>query len=488
MLCLQRRLNLSKANQGLNAMHPSEIGRDFFLEMRRAREVQRTTGGYASKDVSPDTRTVVAEFAVSAKRRGVPLEEFVKIAEGTSYTPAPRTLYRHVAAIERGDAPLSAKKATGARSLLTLVQKEILGGYLLTAEKKTDLFVCQTKSMEFFGVKIGHSTAGNYVHELELSFQLVGARSMPKDMTFDMYVKSYFDWLFERHQEGWLIISPSLLWCMDSFTDSHRRDREKTISGLNQKQRKLAGHKWVYTNNYLCCIWADGVNRTPTLCFTFNKKLDPDGPNRKNVLAWCKVWGIDPSRIYYLQSSKHYCKESSDQVSEFCCRYRDKFTGTHGYHDGGGAFKIKKTLITSDVAKSVRVMPSVPHGELSTCDNHYNALVKKSHSPRASVEGDEAENAIIYLAMCDRVDSGAIAHMFTRNLFLDHKNITLAEVEARLRGWKGLNIRRERLFAHYMDCYHDFLPNFIEEQSQKLNVAKDDEMDGAYWTQNTKKI
>ena len=76
-------------------------------------------------------------------------------------------------------------------------------------------------------------------------------------------------------------------------------------------------------------------------------------------------------------------------------------------------------------------MPSVQHGQISTCDEVYNANVKervKANNPNLD---DEAHRAIKYLHECNQAGKKAVASMFTKNLFLD-PNVKLVDVEAYL--------------------------------------------------------
>ena len=66
--------------------------------------------------------------------------------------------------------------------------------------------------------------------------------------------------------------------------------------------------------------------------FTYNAIFDPHVPRWGEVLKWRDELGIASNRLYYQDSEKHYCKEFSEQVTEFVMRFEDKIVGAHVIH------------------------------------------------------------------------------------------------------------------------------------------------------------
>jgi hypothetical protein len=422
----------------------------------------------------------VAQYARSARDSGTPLATFAKIGENTDYAPSVRTLQRHVAALEAKTTPLSREKASGASTSLTDEQRDILFGWVLWSQEKINLDALIAASARFFGVTISKPTASRYCTAGELSTQLTGKRPMPKKLSRDDYVLGYYQYVLDRHNDGFLSVDPSKLACADFFTDSHRTERDTTLNGKGLPQKKIAGHSWLYTSNFLTVIWADGINRTPCLLFTHNPWFDPDGSHADKVMNWCKKFRIARDRIYYLKSSKHYCKEANSQTSEFCRLYKDQLKGVHMMHDGGNSFKIKKNLVFEEYCQSVSVMPSAQHGEISTCDNHNNALIKAKGKSKRSKDGNEAYNALALMHAADNSEPAAIQRMFARNLFLD-KPLNLEAVDELLTKGEHLDPHREKLFDGYLAAFLDFVAENGESILEEPSEASGDELDGVYW-------
>ena len=367
----------------------------FLMKRSLGSKSSKSRGGYEGAGVSPDTKLTVAHYAVGAQAAGVGLSTFLEYGESAPYTPKLRTLQRHAKKIKAGDSPLLTVKKAGGVSNLTIDQREILGGWILVHENEVSLGDVRQASVDLFGVIISAGTSSAYIKCLMLSVQLTGRRSRPKDLSKDSYVRGYFEWVKDRTEEGFFTGYKCNIGSMDFFTNSRRLERKSTISGVAMKQKKLKGYDIKWTDGFLVCLWADGYNWTPCLLFTFNPAFDPDGPRAKEIQRWCDKWGILRSRIYYLKHEKHYCKESNEQVQAWCDTYADLIEDAKIMHDAGNSFKVEKTLIVSQYCQEVQVYPPAQHGELSTCDNWYNAVVKSKHKKERRPYKDDRGNAVV---------------------------------------------------------------------------------------------
>jgi hypothetical protein len=102
-------------------------------------EAARKRPKYGAGGASWETRLAIAEWAVNAKAAGVSVSSFAKNGKSTSYNPSPRTLRRHVAALEGGDSPFKDEKEAGREPALHWEQKKILCGAVLMCSEKVIL-------------------------------------------------------------------------------------------------------------------------------------------------------------------------------------------------------------------------------------------------------------------------------------------------------------------------------------------------------------
>jgi hypothetical protein len=325
-------------------------------------ETKRKKAKTSVAGTSWETRQVVAEWAMAAKASGTPVRSFAKNGEKSSYSPSARTLRRQVASLERGEDLFMKEKDTGREPALLWDQRKVLCGAVLMAEEKVNLEKFSGLSEEYFGVPLAKSTASDYCRQLGLSFQLVGGRPMPKNLTFDEYVLGYFEWVLNSRNEGFFNVDVSKLACADSFTNSIRTFREKTLNGIGRKQKKFPRLDYKYTDNFMGCQWGDGINRTPTLHFSFNKAYAPSNPDANLVDNYFKDLDLNRDRSFFEQSTKFYCAEKSIQAHNFVDRYRRELKGSHVMFDGGPAWKIKKQYVMEGYVRNYRVLAPAQHG------------------------------------------------------------------------------------------------------------------------------
>jgi hypothetical protein len=180
----------------------------------------------------------------------------------------------------------------------------------------------------------------------------------------------------------------------------------------------------------MSCVWADGVNRTPTLHFSHNPAYASDYRDCAQVNNLFKDLDLLRDRTFYLKSTKYYCAESNEQVTAFRDRYKAELKGTHVMHDGGPAWKIKGDFVLADTVNKVRVLAPAQHGELSVNDNNVHSIIKAQWKAKFDHKLPEWADALYLLKLTDTVKSDSIAGMFNRNFLFDEKEITLTAVEA----------------------------------------------------------
>lgn len=217
------------------------------------------------------------------------------------------------------------------------------------------------------------TTVSNHLAGLKLTIRLVPKRPMPKEMTRDAYVWLYYEDVLKLHNSGFFKNQPNLIYTIDATSNSQRLERETTISLSGAPAPKFAGPELKHTDTYLAVVWMDGVNRTPTLMFTFNPALKEGGACWEEVLEWCDAWGLETSQIVYEQSAKTYCATTYVHVSHFKVIYHQRIHGTCLMHDAGNEFKIDAEFILGDGAMD---FTPATHGEESVLDNNWFAIAK----------------------------------------------------------------------------------------------------------------
>jgi hypothetical protein len=436
-------------------------------------------GRYSGTGVSPDVKRHTALIARNLHDTGMSWEMITQNVKTPFYSPKTRTLRKHVAILKTGDTPLSDAKKSGAKAKLSTELWEIVFGWALQETKCVNLDRLQQWIDKNLHTPVSAPTISRHKKEMGLSFQLVGARGWKPEMTRDEYVTGYFDFVKKLRDDGFFAFDPNRVVCIDFVTNSQRRERKTSLNIRGAKQKKISENSPLYTNSYLVAVTL-GQESFEVLMFTHDPAFDPKGPRWKEVQNWCDANGIRRDQIYYIKSTKKYCKEDSSQVVAFEQRFREKLRGSRILHDAGGSFKIDKTLILAERAEKVIVLPSEQHGELSVLDNKLNAVAKQVWRQERHNQ-DFAWDAFLLLVKLESVGEEPIISWWRTNFMLDLPEITCSLVDERLTHVNGDVPLRQYLAEKYLASYDEWCQ---ENDEQELIYEPDVEgggLDGQYW-------
>lgn len=436
-----------------------------------------------SSKKSPEVKTFIAELAIALEELGVPRKTFVEATTKTSFPVKKSTLNRHIASIGAGQSPFSPEKNSGRKASLDEEQWSIVAGAILSATEVTTLQWVADWIRRNFGVVLSLMTVSRHVKELHLSIKLARHRGMPKGMNRDEYVKLYYDDVLKLHNTGFFLCEDKLIYTIDATSNSRRLERQRTIAMSGAPAPKLAKVGVVYTDTYLAALWKDGVNRTPTLMFTFNPALSEEGGRWEEVKEWCRAWGLETLQIVYKKSEKVYCATKSTHIAHFKRLYSRRLRGTHVMHDAGNEFKIDGEFILGDGAEREFVFTPATHGEASVLDNNWFAIAKNWwRTEREKFCGDDVDKQSVYLLYCiDYYKSKQIQDLYNRNFLLGGVQPTLVAVDKLLNKSTTLTFENQELMDKYLDTYGQWCrENNVEDPLSPLD-ALDVGLDGPYW-------
>ncbi len=441
--------------------------------------MKRERASYAAGGTPAEVKDYRAQLAAALKRRGVPVQTFLEANNETDYSLSLSTLYSHIAAAEAGHSPLSAESGAGRPTKLTEEQWHVVAGAILTEAKKTDLQWVQTWVGDHLGIDLAYSTISRHLNDLDLCFRLTGGRPMPKSMTEIDYVSQYYECVLVLRNTGFFAYDPSKVIAVDCCTNSRRLERDKTITMIGAKQKKMSAGKPTYTNTYVVAVALEDTGQYPALMFTHDPTFDPNGRQVKEVDRWLKYMSISRDRVVYIPSKKSYCAESSDLIGHFHSVYRKELTGTRVLHDGGNSFKKGSEFILADGADRHFILPAATHGELSPLDNKVNAIAKNKW--RTERQNEDFSYDDLYLLWCfDWVEPVAIKSCWTKNFLLNEKKMSLAATADQLKGDK---FSRGEIQAKYIAAFEAWCEDEGQEVPRNAFVALESRLDGSYWTE-----
>jgi len=435
---------------------------------------------YAGAGVSPAIKEHTAALAVALQALGVPVSTVVQALRQTDYAPKERTLCRHMAAVKAGRSPLSAEKATGRQPVLSDEEWEIVFGWVLQQNKIVNLEDVQQWIKVNLHLDVSIATISRHKDTMGMTMKLVGRRGMPFGTTRDEYVLGYFEFVKEIREAQFFNREPKRIICVDFVTNSRRRELDKTLFLKEAKQQKVARSHPVYTDSYLVGVSYGPGADLKTCMFTYDPTFDPKGPRRHEVQSWCDANRISRDQIFYSKSSRHYCKESQDQVVAFEQKNRTALTGAHVLHDAGGAFKKDGEYIFAERSDKVIVLPPVQHGELSVLDNKVNAVAKAQWRAARHNE-DFSWDAFLLLVYLERVGQDSITSFWTKNFLLDEQQLTVKAVETQLNQVNKRDMVRASLAEKYVDAYAVWAEEHDEMVPRYDGDVPLGGLDGSYW-------
>ena len=292
--------------------------------MKRARH-------YEAADIQDDFKTFIAALYKEQHKKGKKRKDFVNECSLAGLVFAESTLENWVANLNIRGSAISTEKASGSDPLLNREQKDVCSGWVLVS-------ICKGKEVhlddycnfadEHFGIKLSPSTASNYLEEDGFTYRTVQNKNRGYDVDVAKLRNLHWNWVQKQH-----FPKERKHLCSFDFTfTGHRTERRRSwgIKGGAAPMVTLDTSR--FTNCIVTCVWADGINRTPPILYTYNPAFRRDRKltkKRKAQLAHLDVclkrYNINPDRVVYIGKDKYekdvYARESPQLVRLFFEHY-----------------------------------------------------------------------------------------------------------------------------------------------------------------------
>ena len=268
-----------------------------------------------------------------------------------------------------------------------------------------------------------------------------------------------------------------------------------------------------FTNCIVTLYWADGVNRTPSVLFTYNtlfhtaaswkatsvngRRVNITKLRHKNIehlqdMMWEN--GITEDRVIVLprpssRSRTSYCRESAQIVEKFFSIYSDVIPKESViFRDAGECFTKVDTSSEglSRVEEFVEYEPLV-HEFLSPNDNPLHGAAKRSWRLEGGRQQDDVASSLLLLNCLDRAGESEVKQAFATNFFLGNKKRlpTIKEVEEFLGSRRPILSHRLITMQNAQKQYAKFMQG-KSSRGQEVHLVTPENMDcnldGDYWT------
>ncbi len=385
---------------------------------------------YAAANISDDAKTIIAKLYQVQHAKGKLRRDFVADMNKAGYKLSESQLDRWAARIKMGEDAVSASKATGASAHLTHEQRDIAGGWVLSQNLHgipVHLSDYSNFCNEQFKQMLSKQTASRYLAEDGFSYRTMQSKAKGFMVDIQSQRHQLWDWIQTQRKKGIFDVHRNRLASIDFTFTGHRTERSSSFASQGGAQPVLGASISPYTNCIITVVWADGMNRTPPMLFTYNPEFRRD----RNITArrtplvqhfddCLKEVNIDAKRIVYVGKEKG---ESRSYVTESPALLRTFFEHckvpkrTVILSDLGGSFvdKGKSVLLELGFKKHV-CYPAAVHQYLSPNDNRLHGTAKKAWRESNIDYKDDVKSSVFLLHCLDNDIQNHSKMWFDRNM------------------------------------------------------------------------
>ena len=383
---------------------------------RKGKVIKNSKKSYGTCKWSIGERNLLSGIALALLARGGWTQQSVNelFREASCEVPAStlskwlRNIGTTLQAVPRGS-------GGGHRRLLDVADQDILAGFILDCNS-SDVEVHLNTIVEFLQVHLHISmtepAAYQYITALGFSSHKLKHRKKSYVREADQLVEKYYEWLL-RHR----IVAASFLVCsIDCTFTSHRRIEPHGYARTGIDAPDISDRLPIYTNCIVTCVWADGVNRTPAVLFTYNPLFRRDRkstPRRadaeKHLMGVLAEFHVDERRVIYAGAVKgetrKYCAESHDLIKRFLDIYPDLPKNIQIFSDVGNCFfENGEDVFLQRGFENHAIYEPIFHHFISPNDNNLHGTAKQLWRKMFKNFSDDVRCSVALLACLDKAN------------------------------------------------------------------------------------
>jgi hypothetical protein len=366
----------------------------------------------SAADIPDEFKSILARLFIALRGYGIGNTVFRRCLQLAGYTVSESQLNRWVARVGSNTSAVLENKQSGAEALLSREQRNVISGWVLDENDHGNLVSLARyirASLIFFSTNISPSTASSYLAEDEFTYKLVQEKGKSFVVDVEVLRQQAWDWVKKQNFK----IRRDRLASGDFTFTSHRTARKRGYAPRGGPQPMESSRVTRYTNCIFTLLWADGVNHTPSILFTFDSDFRQDrNPTQRRAaisdhLRECmEKYNITEDRIIYVGNDKNekrtYVREGPELLRLFFSVY-DIPPGATVFTDEGGAFfENQKSVLESLGFKNHRTYPPDVHQYLSPNDNRLHGTSKRTWRSSDVDHSDDIESCLCLLNLLDR--------------------------------------------------------------------------------------
>jgi len=256
---------------------------------------------------------------------------FKDILSEAGYDIQLSTVRGRISGVRRDGVATSGKASHGRPRSLTEEQLRLLVGYVCDQNSLNEEFhilTAQSFVSTKFGVGLSRSCVYSILRPAVFSSMAAQTSTSGLKLNSDELCSIARKWLDEHREMGLLETPRNKLRSIDFTFTGHRTDRRTSFSPTGGAQPKSDMTISRFTNCFITCLWPDGVNRTPSMSFTYNQQF-PDDRRRtarhdaqlEHLMLSLELHGLDTDRVVNVGTAENerrtFVFESSSLVRLF---------------------------------------------------------------------------------------------------------------------------------------------------------------------------
>lgn len=439
---------------------------------------------YPAARIPDVSKTLIAKLYIVQHQSGKTRKEFVNDCCRAGYSFSESQLDRWVAKVRTSDTAVSNEKQSGNPAVCDREQRDITSGWVLDQNSHGEAVHLETYCSfvwDQFGVEISHTTAFRYLHEDGFSYRTMQKKAKTFAVDIDILKQELWEWVDNQKFTS----DRSRIASVDFTFTSHRTERASSFAARGSAQAMKTSAAPIFTNCIVTCVWADGVNRTPPMLFTYNQEFRTDRKStarraaQVDHLKEClKRYGVSLDRVVYVGKLKgekqQYVRESPDLLRRFFKNYSGPKDVTVFSDSGNSFFEDGESVLVKLGFMEHECYPASVHQWLSPNDNRIHGTAKSTWRESKIDHSDDLESSISLLHYLDRDIIKHSKHWFERNM-IDLKKDDVGGLILSSQG-KLAHVHKEWLRTYRIWMGVDARGNMPEKTD---NVS--DKLDGVYW-------
>lgn len=392
-------------------------------------------------------RSLLAKLGFNLKKEGLSEEKILSVFSDAGVPVCVHTYRKWMTLMAKQGSIYGDRMVGGSSCTLSKAEQRVLVGWVVDSNRKGEK-VTGESTVRFikdaFDRNVSTSTVSNYYKKLGITSQLTRTMGAGYSPSIDSLVGIAFNWI-------------------RSSAFPKERSKLCSIDFLSLPATHSA-------SCILQCTWADGIDRTPALLFTYSSiaGVDESVVKRNEVImaeytVACRKYGVDEMRVLHVDNSAQRDQESMGEKDMFVRLFLEHYNvskDTTILTNGGIPSKLFSEKLFQELGYGEHLeCPSPVHQYLSP----NIGVVEPARAAWQSVERDPSDSveAVVALLQCIDNSSDKGKELFDYYLQVSRKYPDKEQVRVLF------SCARLETSTYLQECFEEYREYMGEEDSEE---------------------